>query len=70
MSNNPPPAIDALWGDYLCENLESLRSYSVSALEALGRGNVAGAKVYWDCAKLVGREIAVAFRHLEGAAHD
>jgi hypothetical protein len=37
----------------------------VSASEALTRGNVETAKIFFDCMKLTGKEISVAFKKLE-----
>lgn len=65
MSDSAKPSPDPLWSDYALENLEALRSYSVSAAEALLRGDAKSSAVYFDCIRLCGREAAVAFKHIE-----
>lgn len=65
MSQENPHVVDPLWSDYAIENCELMRSYAVSAGEALARGNVETAKIFFDCMKLTGKEISVAFKNLE-----
>lgn len=64
MTNEPKP-LNPLLADYALECLEYMRSYSVSAAEALARGNFETAQVFFDCMKLTGKEISVAFKKLE-----
>ena len=65
MTDNAFPVIDPMIADYCLENLEAVRSYSTSAIEALLRGDARSSAVYWDCVRLCGREVAHAFQDLE-----
>ncbi len=56
-----------LWREYACENFEHLRSYAVCGAEALARDNVETAKSYFECCRMVGKELAEAFKHLPEA---
>lgn len=65
MSEAAPPVIDPMIASYCLENLEAVRSYAVSATEALLRGDVKSSSIYFDCLRLCGREVAHAFQNLE-----
>ena len=65
MSDNVQPPVNPLWADYCLENLEAVRSYAVSATEALLRGDAKSSAIYWDCIRLGGREVAECFKNLE-----
>ena len=56
-----------VWSDYARENFEHLRSYAVSGAEALARDNVPLAQNYFECCRMVGKELATAFSHLQEA---
>lgn len=65
MSEQAPSFIDPMIADYCLENLEAIRSYAVSATEALRRGDAKSSAIYWDCIRLCGREVAECFKKLE-----
>lgn len=64
MTNEPKP-INPLVAEYALENLEAVRSYAVSATEALLRGDTKSSSIYFDCIRLCGREVAECFKNLE-----
>lgn len=57
-----------LWADYAAENLELMRSYSVTATEALLRGNIRAAREYFDLCAKAGKEVRLAFSNIAEAA--
>ena len=65
MSDNTPHVINPLVADYCLENLGAVRSYAVSATEALLRGDAKSSAIYWDCIRLCGREVTECFKNLE-----
>lgn len=68
MTDRKPDAIaEFLWKDYAGEQFEHLRSYAVCGAEALARDNVPMAVNYFECCRMVGKELAAAFSHLQEA---
>lgn len=67
MTTEPPNILDPLWSEYAIENLEAVRSYAVSATEALLRGDARSSAIHFECVRLCGREVAVAIKNMGGA---
>jgi hypothetical protein len=67
-AKNANPLHQALLKDYSQELFTQMESLSISAREAVYRGNLVLAAIHFDQMRLVGKEIGVTLKSIDGGA--